>query len=246
MTLDPLLVDISPWCRQHPGAWQPLADAGAPWSGAIIKVSEGRVSYPTWFGPHWRALGDVHCVQPWLRGAYGFWLRGIPGSEQAHVMLAQIDKAGGRRAGDVLVIDVERSKANGGATRTEVEDGVSAMAATLWDETGCGVVLYAGVWLAQLGVRSQMGCELLWYPSYTPMLSTAVYERIGWTRGKLGPWQYAGLGGDGRVVAHLARYPRTTPIGDADISALVLEGGVERMLEVLAPRAAWCETGPGR
>jgi GH25 family lysozyme M1 (1,4-beta-N-acetylmuramidase) len=235
----PLFVDVSPWSVQRPEAWQQLADAGPPWSGAILKVSEGRFGYSSWFAPHWAALGAVQCERLWLRGAYGFWRRAIPGTDQAHVMLREIQRAGGLDDDDLLAIDVETSAWNAAATRCEVEDGVSIMAETLRREAGREVVLYAGVWLAQLGITSRLRCALEWYPSYTAQLYRRVFERIGWDRSSLLAWQGVGL--DARGVHAEWPLPETTPIGDADINALLLPGGIEAMrarLRVVAPCSA--------
>lgn len=245
MTVDPLLLDVSPWqaATIPPSSWARLAAAGPPWCGAILKASEGRDGYPSWFPAHWAALGETAL----LRGAYHFWRRSAPGALQAHAFLLELERAGGLVGGDLLAIDVERCAANRGAVAAEVVDGVTAWVDTVRVETARDVVLYAGAWLAELGVSDRMGCSWLWYPSYTATLVPAVYERIGWTRDDLLAWQYAGLGGDGQVRAALAGYPAETPIGRADISAVTQRGGVERVRELLQGRATnVCAAGPAR
>lgn len=93
-------------------------------------------------------------------------------------------------------------------------------------KTGRGVVLYAGWFLASMGIRDKMGCSWLWYASYTSSLPPASHERIGWTRDELLAWQYVG-DGNGK----LAGYPTTTPLGNIDISAVTIAGGGTRALD---------------
>ena len=249
VTLDPLLVDVSPWQVLPPTVWSRLAAAGPPWCGVGLKVSEGTKGYPDWFGAHWPAVRDAGGERygvDWFRLGYHFWRRDVSVG-QAHDFLFELERAGGLDIGDMIAVDVERCEANQDATAAEVVDGVSAWVETVRVETGRDVVLYAGAWLAELDVRDRMGCSWLWYPSYTATLTPATYERIGWTREELFAWQYAGLGGDGRVRAALADYPAETPVGRADISAVTLPGGVERVRQLLQGRAtSVCAAGPAR
>lgn len=228
--IDPLVVDVSPYQVFPASRWADLAAAGPPWLGGGVKVSEGRSGYPAWLAQHWSAIRAAGLV----RLGYHFWRRDVPGTEQAHVMLLEIERAGGLAPDDILVVDVEVSEANRGASAAEVVASVSALVAALKAETCRGVVLYGGQWLAELGVTDRMRCAALWYPSYTAHLDQHAYERIEWTRDRLAMWQYAGLRGDGRIMSALAGYPTQTPIGPADISALVMPGGIARLQELLS------------
>lgn len=195
-----LFVDVSPWQAGTipPAAWARLAAAGAPWIGAAIKVSEGRSTWSSWCRAHWpaiRAAGGERYGVDWFRIAYGFWRRDVPGPMQARVLLAELERAGGLNGGDLITVDVELCKANRGATAAEVEDGVSSWVDTVRSATGARVVLlYAGAWLAELGVRSRMGCSWLWYPSYTARLD----RRFGSTSCPAREYSRAGAGLDGR------------------------------------------------
>ena len=66
---DPLIVDVSVWqdATIAPDAWARLAAAGPPWSGAILKATEGtggslgwQAKMARWVARHWPAGGAVH------------------------------------------------------------------------------------------------------------------------------------------------------------------------------------------
>jgi hypothetical protein len=110
---------------------------------------------------------------------------------------------------------------------------VEAFVARVKQRTGREVVLYAGGWLRSLGLRDRFGCSRLWLAAYVARLPAEEWAgQLGFGLDELLMWQYAGAAG-GRVFSELAGYPRTTPIGDADISALTLSGGVERLRSTL-------------
>jgi hypothetical protein len=74
----------------------------------------------------------------------------------------------------------------------------------------------------------------MWCPRYTATLPAFIYERAGWALDQLVMWQYAG---DGTGV--LANYPAATPDGkNIDHSALVLQGGVARIKDLLQGQVA--------
>lgn len=243
---EPLLVDISPWSRTKPSQWRDLAAAGPPWTGGIVKASEGAVDYARWrgapwLGPHWSALGDAggDLGRPWLRGAYHFLIADGCGAPQADAFLDALERAGGWRPGDLWpIVDVEEGSGNGArAARlgcSVVEDTCAAFAARVRERLGAPTILYAGWWLRSIGIRSRMGCEWLWYASYTPKLSTSTYGAIGWSADRLILWQYDGSGDSN---GHLHGYPTRAPIDhgeDVDISALTIPGGLARLTGMLA------------
>lgn len=229
MTVDSLLIDISPWSPQRPADWRVLEQAGQPWVGGVLKVSEGRYAYDDWFAPHWRALGATGL----LRGCYAFLRLKDPAAPQAEALVRAVERAGGWGSNDLHPwLDVEWSRANDGVTREQIEDCVSTVAAEVGRLTGRDCTLYAGSWLRAMRVTSRMGCRWLTYPAYTSSLMQEWYETIGWDRDSLIWWQFAGVDRDG-VHCELAGYPRTTPIGDADINVLTLPGGASRLLSLL-------------
>jgi GH25 family lysozyme M1 (1,4-beta-N-acetylmuramidase) len=233
---DQLLVDVS--VHQDslftPSAWPRLA-ADPAYCGAILKATEGtgaawEVPSLTWFRRHWPAVGATRL----LRGAYHFLRIHEGGTAQARHFLDEIDRAGGWLANDLLpIVDVELSKANAGATRSEVERCTTDFAAAIDHIAGRKTILYAGAWLAELGITSRMGCSLIWYPAYVPTLDRHVYERIGWDEESLFAWQYAGGFVDGKPTARLAGYPATSPLGPVDLSVLTLPGGLARLRSLL-------------
>ena len=109
-------------------------------------------------------------------------------------------------------------------------------------------MLYAGWWLGSIGVTDQLGCDALWYASYTRRLDPRVYRAIGWDLERLALWQYDGSDDSN---GQLPGYPVAAPIEhgeDVDISALVSSGGVPGLRALIQDRAApsICATGSER
>ena len=95
-------------------------------------------------------------------------------------------------------------------------------------------MLYGNGAMRDLHIKDRMGCDWLWCPRYTATLPAVIYERAGWSIDQLLMWQYAG---DGTGV--LQNYPTATPDGKKiDHSALVLQGGVARLKELLQGQVA--------
>jgi GH25 family lysozyme M1 (1,4-beta-N-acetylmuramidase) len=270
--LDPLFVDASVWqdAQIAPAAWETLA-ADPRFHGVILKATEGiggpqawQRSSAAWFAKHWpavRTLGNTkrraheRYGVDFFRGGYHFLLAGHDGAKQADFYLDTIERAGGWGIGDLWpIVDVEEGSGNAALVAAR-PDGVSMLCRTVeafvsrvQQRTGRDVVLYAGWWLASLGIRERFGCAWLWYASYTRTLPTAVYERIGWSRDRLLWWQYCGANAQG-PLAELAGYPSTTPLGNVDISALTLPGGLAALRAGLwaeRPAPSVCAVGPER
>lgn len=239
MTVDPLLVDTA--YPPDRSCWARLAAAGPPWHGAILKASHGTRRWTEGrLATHWPAIrgaaGKRYGVD-FFRGAYHYLLVGHDGAAQADVYLSAIEAAGGWDVGDLWpIVDVEEGNGNNQLVAAR-QDGVSllchnveAFAARIRERTGRDAVLYFGGWLRELGLRERLGCAHAWIAAYTPTLPAAWWRSLGFV--ELWGWQYAGAM-PGRVDAALAGYPRTTPIGPADISALTLPGGIERLRATL-------------
>jgi GH25 family lysozyme M1 (1,4-beta-N-acetylmuramidase) len=262
---DPLFVDASVWqdAQIAPAAWETLA-ADPRFHGVILKATEGvggatgwQARSAAWFARHWPAVGAVRKEGlEFYRGAYHFLRLDSPGTAQADHFLRTIDAAGGWSAPlDLLpVVDVEEGSGNAALVAAR-SDGVSMLCRTVeafvsrvQQRTGRDVVLYAGWWLASLGIRERFGCAWLWYASYTASLARGVYERIGWSRDRLLWWQYCGANASG-PLAELVGYPHTTPIGNTDISALTMPGGLAALRAGLwaeRPAPSVCAVGPER
>jgi len=230
--MDPLIVDV----YEGDGAknWNALASAGAPWSGAIIKATQGTYySGGTWFGGQWRLveLAGAHSARTdWLRGAYHYIDVVQSPDAQAEFFLKALARAGGFGPRDVFVVDVERAGQRTSVTARQVIDCVSRFVERIRQLTGKWVMLYGGSWLYDLGITDRMGCRWLYIARYTETLPAQVYQRIGWDLASLALWQYCGLSGGGKVDSLLHGYPSTTPIGPMDISALVLKGGASALI----------------
>jgi len=237
--IDPLLVDVYPYDVGGRPDWPALVAAGPPWHGAIVKVSEGvggivawQTSLSAWFDRQWpaiRAAAGARYGVDFFRGGYHYLLVGVDGVAQADHYLQRIERAGGWGHGDLWpIVDVDEGSGNKAWSRQQVIDTTTAFAEAVRGKTGRGVVLYGGWWLASMDIRDKMGCSWLWYPSYTAALPAAGHERIGWTRDDLLAWQYVA---DGR--GELPGYPKRSPLGDIDISALTIAGGGARALDWL-------------
>jgi len=234
--VDPLLVDVYAGDLNGLPNWQHLAELGAPWHGAIIKATEGTWYAPGWFDTNWRQIRHVAVERygiDWFRGAYHFLKFEAPGIKQAELYLATVARAGGWDVGDFWpIVDVElggERNSNRNATAAQVVDCTMGFAEKCKRETGRDVMLYGNGAMRDLGIHDRMGCDWLWLPRYTTSLPPFVYERSGWSAKELVMWQYSG---DGQSV--LAGYPRSPlGFGKCDVSALVLEGGIQRLRSLL-------------
>jgi len=230
----PLLVDHA--YPPSPSCWADLAAAGAPWHGAILKASEGLRPHRH-LEPHWAAIRDAGGARygvDFFRGGYHFLRLDCPGAAQADHYLDTIERAGGWDVGDLWpIVDIEEGSGNDAIVSRRgagvVSDVAHAFVERVRQRTGREVVLYFGGWLRSLGLRSTLGCRYGWIAAYTPTLPAAWWRDLGFV--ELWAWQYAGHAGN--MLAELEGYPHTTPVGDADISALTLPGGIERMRSLL-------------
>lgn len=245
--IDPLLVDLFRGDGRTPEDLRRLALAGAPWHGIILKATEGLYYHnDPWFPKMWRVAHGVDDPRiderlgvDWWVSAYHFLNVGQDAKAQAHSFLQEVARSGGWLRGTIYpVIDVENSENQpAGVSGTQVVDRVEQWVEIVKAETGREVMLYAGHWLHELGVRTRMGCAYLWYAAYTAHLQPQWYTAIGWDLASLFAWQYNG-DGDGL----LAGYPHLTPLGPEDISAMTIAGGGVAALEHL--RAGCWPTRP--
>jgi hypothetical protein len=235
--IDPILVDL--YAGDELFAIDRLIATGAPWCGAMLKVSQGTYyAAPAWLDAMWpraRAAGDRYGVS-WFRIPYIYLDVSQDGAAQAAFALKQIDAAGGLDHGDPLVvIDVERGGQHPNATKAQIVDVGSKCAAMLRTRTGREVVCYGGDYLRSNGVTiDELGCDLGWVADYNANLPATQYESIGCPLERLLAWQYGGKNGDGSEAVGLQGYPHTTPAGNADLSALVIPGGVSYLARLCA------------
>lgn len=228
--------------------WRKLTDAGWPWCGLTIKCSEGLFDWgKDWFTVNWPlvriaaeeidrygvALSDVQV--PFLRGAYHYARILQDPIKQAHLFLTRVEQAGGWGRGDLWpFVDVEGANNPPNASAGQVSDWVSVFASEIYEGCGRRPGLYGNIYLAEHGVKSTCGCQVLWISRETSTLPPVIYNRIGWTWSAvktaktptLWGWQYCT---DGQ--AHLDGYPRTCPIGSEDITSIVVANGGRQGLE---------------
>lgn len=199
--------------------------AGLPWCGAIGKATQGiRYRYDNWFGWFWKTMASFSRYgDSWGRGAYHYLEFGASGRSQADAFLSAIDKAGGWARGDFWpVVDVERGGQDPASlTAGNVEHVTSEFVGRVREVSGRSVILYGGELVRSLGIRSRMGCELVHVARYTETLPPSTYEDMGFDLAHLFAWQGVGVEGGGRVSAGW-KLPRTTPGGNADLSAVTI------------------------
>jgi len=224
--MDNLFVDLYPKDLDgHPDVAKLIA-AGLPWAGLIVKVSEGLVSYDDWLKVVWPAARQTDRYgDTWWRGAYHYVRFDKDPLAQVDAFMRAVDKAGGWGKGDLrVVLDVERADNPPNVTRMQIEQCVGSMSTHLQARTGRSPILYGGELLFSTGITSHMNCWKLWIARYASDLPAEVYNRIGWLLKDLLMWQYCGDG-----ESYLGNYPKTSPIGKTDISALVISGGLDAL-----------------
>jgi GH25 family lysozyme M1 (1,4-beta-N-acetylmuramidase) len=233
---DPLIVDCYEGDFERTKMdFMELAKAGAPWSGVLLKSSQGNYyNGGTWFAAQWRLVqlaGLQAWRQPnWIRGAYHYYDFAIDPVVQADYFVKNMGRAGGVLERDILMVDIERAGQRKTVTGSQVVNQVSEFVERVTKTTARWVMLYAGSWLSELGVTNRMGCRYLITARYTKTLPQTCYTRIGWDLASLAGWQYCGDG-----VGELPGYPTEAPgCGKVDITALVLPGGFAKLFSAPA------------
>lgn len=238
---DAMFVDV--YADDAPANWDAFGAVGPPWSGAILKATQGLTySSGPWLTKNWAALRAAQSRSRLIIGSYHYAALTESGAAQAMFYLRQMTAAGGFKIGDLWpIVDVE-SADNAGVSAAQTEDCISEFAATILSATGRRTMMYGGSLPYDLGITSRMGCSFLWLPRYTATLPAVVYERIGWSLDALFGWQIKGAG-----VQVLLRtpggelYPNVAPgCGDVDLTVLTFPGGLPALVETLAaePSAA--------
>lgn len=219
-----------------------LIAAGPPWHGWMGKATQGNYySGGDWFRTHWplaKSLAGDRYGKDWFRAAYHYLDVRVDAKLQAEYFLQVVSRAGGWGYGDLWpVVDVERAGQRGAIGAQLVIDRVSDWTRIVHEHTGQRVILYAGSYLRELGIRDRMGCSLLWVARYAETLPADAYASIGWSLEDLFAWQYAGDG-----AGKLKGYPMVSPIGKVDVSTLTIAGGGDEALKYV--RNNMCVTAP--
>lgn len=228
--LSPVLVDV----YQPDGVkdWAALAAAGPPWSGVILKATEGTYYAPAWFGEQFAVVATA-CPErngvDWFFGGYHYLRFDEDGETQADFSLkvyqSALWSAGSRRFDSPgalpVMVDVERaSQKLGSLTKDNVEHVTASFAVKVAQITGRTPTLYGGELLYSLGITFHMGCGRLAIARYMATLPEVCVTRIGWTEAELLLWQYQGT--DRTQSEHLAGYPTTAPgCGVVDLNVAV-------------------------
>jgi GH25 family lysozyme M1 (1,4-beta-N-acetylmuramidase) len=221
MPNDPLLVDLAlPFFpRFAPSSWARLGAAGPRWRGAILRGGLGLADDGPRVGEHARAIRAAGLEL----GVYWYQIYRRDPVEQADAFANLLVET---RPTLLPILDVEGG-GNEGVSSAEVTRETLAFVEHLRKRTGQEVILYAGGWLrGLLGKRARrLGCDRLWLSAYTPH-PQGYFEPMGFELKDVPWWQYAGADARG-VHAKLAGFPRTTPIGNADITVEIVPGGID-------------------
>ena len=232
---EPLFPDV--YADDNPCDWSAFAAAGPPWSGAILKATQGTTySSGEWLKTNWLALATAHAGHGTIRGAYHYAQLAQSGKAQALFYLQTVAAAGGFKPGDLWpIVDVE-SADNTGITAAQAEDCIGEFAATILAEIGRETMMYGGSLPYDLGITSRMGCSWLWFPRYTATLPANTYERIGWSLDALFGWQYKPAGGSALLETPSGvLYPNDAPgCGNVDMTVLIFPGGLPGLVAALA------------
>jgi hypothetical protein len=237
---EPLFVDV--YAGDGRKDWRAFAAAGSPWSGAILKATQGTYYAPGWYATERQAYldaaGDRHGVDL-FDGAYHYLDLAQDGAAQAEYFVRAVAAAGGELAGTLWgMVDVERGGQRRDLTKALVEDRVRSFAARYLELTGRTPTLYGGELLRAVGVTDRLGCGRSAVALYADQLhapggSTAdLLRRTGTDLAHLLLWQYRGT--DAQAVGPRG-YPMVAPgCGVVDISALTWPGGIEALRRDLA------------
>lgn len=207
--------------------------------GAIIKATEGTHYAPSWFRDNWQAIrrtANGRYGTTWFRGAYHFLRLLEPGRAQADYYLDAIEHAGGWDRGDIIpIVDVElggERNPNRRASMQQIIDCAVAWSRRVKERTGRRVMLYGRGAMRDLAIKSKMGCDVVWNPSYTARMVTNGLVPP-WSLDDIALWQF---GGDGVGNASVHHLPLKVPgFGAVDVSVYV-DGPRKPTLESLKRR----------
>jgi hypothetical protein len=239
---DPLLIDLYP--RDHPVDWPAYIAAGAPWCGAILKLTEGLdYEYSGWaHAQRIRLLASERYGHDLFDGFYHYLTLDQDGVTQAERFWLYLTKIGGERRGTLpAMVDVERGGQRGPApTRAVVTDVTRAFCDRYRQFSGRLATVYGGELPRALGCKlDDMGGGRSAVALYASELhgkgeSTAAFlARTGTDLEHTMLWQYTAAES---AATGPAGYPRSAPgVGRVDINAVILPGGLPALRALQQP-----------
>lgn len=175
--------------------------------GGILKATDGiQYRYTDWFVTNYQALKAVagsEYGKTWFRGSYHYLQFHRDGKAQADYYTSTVAKAGGWDDGAIMpVVDIEfggERALNRQASNQQIVDCAGAFVARCKEVAGRRVMLYGRGLMRDRALHSNFGCDVVWNPSYTRVMSVHGLVRLGeapgpWTLNQIALWQY---GGDG-------------------------------------------------
>lgn len=219
--------------------WVKYCAAGAPWMGAVFKVSQG-VGYSddTWLKHEVtaaKAAMGLEYGQGYLVGGYHYWTAKDDPKTQAERFIKHAEFAGLGHKDLWPVVDVESAN-NGNPSGQQIVDGVSTYTERMAELGYKTMILYGASFLYDHGVTSRMGCKWIWPARYTATFPENVLTRIGWSEDAFLAWQIRGDDNNAQLKNKAGQlYPDSAPgIGKTDISVLTFPGGLPALTAAVA------------
>jgi GH25 family lysozyme M1 (1,4-beta-N-acetylmuramidase) len=191
--------------------------------GVVLKATDGSAwRYTEWFKRNYRRLRDLFGADravTRLIGGYSFLQLTQYPKPQAEFYLRTLHDAGWWPGDIVPIVDVEAGgpqHPNRRASAQQVIDCTTAFAEQVEAELGHGVMLYGRGLMRDLGIRSRMGCDRAWDPSYTRTIITHGLEAF--TLDEIVMWQDIG---DGEGDTTVTKLPKQIAGHAIDISVAI-------------------------
>lgn len=238
MSNDALWVDLGPQDVNGNPDTAALARAGYPWSGLILKASEGLYYDSEANGNHWLsrtlkaflgalAAGRIGVDAFW--SLYHFLNVGQSGRAQAEFFAKVVESIGGWGPGAMWpIVDVENSQYQPhDASAAQISDCMAAFSERILQITGRAPMRYTGSWIRDKGVKNKLGYPFLWVPAWSKTLPPRLYVDQGYTLADTVGWQGVGDGNGEWALA------KTAPVGPGgsqwgvDITAVIINGGAD-------------------
>lgn len=245
--MDPMLVDTYAKDFNGDPNVAALVDAGYPWIGHCMKVSQG-LFYPSnnrgytdeWLRRWWdetKRLGvRAHRYgQDWFRMGYHYADLRTSAKAQRQWMEQNVSKAGGWDHGDLPVcLDMEANQNPAKPGAAKLEDWINEFCEEGKRIDSRITILYGNIylWENNFTAGARCGAPYIWPAHYLSTLPATVMTRIGYKPGELFAWQ---LYGTGPTTPTVNGYPQISPVSKekCDSSAIVIDGGAQTAMKWL-------------